>query len=30
VLEMLAYLETADYSIGEGIVLKVKYATDYK
>ena len=23
VLEMLAYLETADYSIGEGIVLKV-------
>jgi len=35
VLEILAYLETADYSIGEGIVFKVaflavKYATDYK
>ena len=35
VLEMLAYLETADYSIREEMVLKVailaeKYATDYK
>ena len=35
VLEMLTYLETADYSIREEMVLKVailaeKYATDYK
>ena len=35
VLEMLGYLETADYSIREEMVLKVailaeKYATDYK
>ena len=35
ILEMLGYLETADYSIREEMVLKVailaeKYATDYK